>query len=195
MRDWNGNSRSVFAINGARNFAVEEREEHDFYATNPIAAEKLIGLETFAPRIWEPAYGEGHLSEVFLKHGYDVLSTDLIDRGYGEGGVDFFEVNSTFDGDIVTNPPYKYAKEFVEHALDLVPPHHKVAMFLKLTFLEGQKRQELFKRKDLKTLYVATKRMACAKNGEFDKYSQTAIAYGWYIFEKGYNGDPVIKWF
>lgn len=195
MQDWNGNSRSVFAINGARNFAVEEREEHDFYATDPVAAEKLIELETFAPRIWEPACGQGHLSEVFLKHGYDVLSTDLINRGYGEGGIDFLKIDTPFDGDIITNPPYKYAKEFVEHALDLIPTGRKVAMFLKLTFLEGQKRQELFKRKELKTLYVSSRRLACAKNAEFDKYAISAMAYGWYIFEKGYNGDPVIKWF
>lgn len=195
MKDWNGNTRAIFTTNGARNFAAEEREEHDFYATDPIAAEKLLELEQFAPHIWEPACGQGHLAEVFKRHGYDVLATDLINRGYGVGGVDFFKCDTQFDGDIITNPPHKYAKEFVEHALELIPPHHKVAMFLKLTFLEGKGRQELFQRKELKTLYVSSARLACAKNAEFDKYSGTAVAYGWYVFEREYNGDPVIKWF
>ena len=70
--------------------------------------------------IWECACGEGHLSERLKQYGYNVYSSDLIDRGYGEGGVDFLTDNRLWHGDIITNPPYKYAKEFVEHALDIV---------------------------------------------------------------------------
>lgn len=51
------------------------------------------------------------------------------------------ETLDNFEGDIITNPPYKYALEFVERALESVLPGRKVAMFLKLQFLEGQKRK------------------------------------------------------
>ena len=58
-----------------------------------------------------------HLSERLIELGYEVRSTDLIDRGYGEGGIDFLQTTEMWDGDILTNPPYKYAKEFIEHAM------------------------------------------------------------------------------
>ena len=67
-------------------------------------------------------------------------------------------------------------------------------MFLKLQFLEGQKRRKLFDRKELKTVYVSSRRIVCAKNGEFDKVSSSAVAYAWFEFEKGYIGNPIIKW-
>lgn len=94
----------------------------------------------------------------------------------------------------MTNPPYRYAQEFVEHALELIPDGNKVFMFLKLTFLEGQKRRKLFDSKQLKTVYVSSKRIICAKNGDFKDINGSAVAYGWFEFEKGYNGDPRILW-
>lgn len=91
MKDWTGNARSAHAILGARNYAQNEREVNDYYATEPKAVELLLEQETFGPKIWEPACGEGHISEVLRKHGHEVYSTDLIDRGYGHGGIDFFQ--------------------------------------------------------------------------------------------------------
>jgi len=111
--------------------------------------------------------------------------------------VDFLQQSSVFDGDIITNPPYKYAAEFVDHALKLIPDGNKVFMFLKLQFLEGKTRRALFGTKQLKTLYVSSSRIMCAKNGKFAEMKAgggSAVAYAWYEFQKGYNGDPVIKW-
>ena len=144
MKDWTGNSRSAHATLGARNYALEERETNDYYATEPKALELLLQEETFSKNVWECACGEGHLSKVLKAHGFKVLSTDLIDRGYGLGGIDFLQWNSPFDGDIITNPPYKFALEFVEKALELITDGHKVAMFLKLQFLEGKARRAFF---------------------------------------------------
>ena len=138
-------SRSTVFLNiGASNHAQGEREQNDYYATEPRAAELLCDLETFSPNIWECACGAGHLAEVFKKRGYNVTASDLIDRGYGTGGVDFLKWDMPFDGDIITNPPYKYAKQFVEHALSLIPDGRKVVMFLKVQFLEGQARRKMF---------------------------------------------------
>lgn len=195
MSDWTGNAKSIYTTLGASNHTDSEREENDFYATDPKALELLCEMESFSPRIWECACGVGHLSEVLIHKGCDVKSTDLIDRGYGEGGVDFLKCNEIFDGDIITNPPYKYAKEFVEHALDLVPNGHKVAMFLKFTFAEGKARKQLFLAQPPKTVYVSSSRLICAKNGDFDSISSSAVAYAWYVWEKGYTGETVLKWF
>ena len=82
-KDWTGNSRSAHATLGARNYAKEEREKHDYYATEPKAATLLMDLESLSPLIWECACGERHLAKEFEKAGHTVYSTDLIDRGYG----------------------------------------------------------------------------------------------------------------
>lgn len=114
------------------------------------------------------------------------------------GGVDFLSSDEVFDGDIVTNPPYKYAKEFVEHAIQCVPSGHRVAMFLKIQFLEGKSRRELFDRYPPKLIYVATGRINCCKNGDFSKEQRSnnsAQAYAWFIWEKGYTGEPTVRWF
>ena len=197
-RDWTGNSNSIYKTLGASNHTDKERQAEDFYATEPRAAELLLELEEFDGNIWECACGQGDLSKVFEKAGYKVLSTDLVDRGYGTGGVDFLKCNEVFNGDIISNPPYKYAKEFVEHALKLVPDGHKVAMFLKLQFLEGKARRELFEEYPPKTVYVASGRLLCAKNGDFEGMRAgggSAVAYAWYVWEKGYAGDTIFKWF
>lgn len=146
-KDWTGNSRSAHATLGARNYAQNEREENDYYATEPKALEMLCDLETFAPNVWECACGEGHLSEVLLNRGYNVISSDLVDRGYGYSGVDFLQITKPFDGDIITNPPYKYAKEFVERALEIVTDGHKVAMFLKVQFFGGKSKTQRVQRR------------------------------------------------
>lgn len=112
--------------------------------------ELLLELEEFSPYVWECACGEGHLSEVLKAHGYKVKSSDIIDRGYpGTEVIDFLKVSKEnvkidFSRDIITNPPYKYAKEFVEHALDISMDGTKIAMFLKVQFLEGKARRALF---------------------------------------------------
>jgi hypothetical protein len=188
-------SKNTFRSLGASSHAIEEREQHDYYATEPKALELLLDLETFNNRIWEPACGEGHLSEVFKKRGYNVISSDLIDRGYGKV-LDFLQVEKPFKGDIITNPPYKYAEQFVEKALELIEPGNKVAMFMGIQFLEGKRRSDFLKRNNIKTVWVSSSRLNCAKNGDFDKYKgNSARCYAWYIWEKGFSGETTLKWF
>ena len=140
-------SKKVFTTLGSSNHVPEEREAFDYYATDPRAVEMLLEPEQFSPVIWEPACGEGHISKVLQAHGYEVISTDLIYRGFGDPEpLDFLkEMLDDFEGDIITNPPYSMGLEFVQRALESVRPGGKVAMFLKVQFLEGQKRGEFFK--------------------------------------------------
>lgn len=158
--------------------------------------ELLLAEETFSSTIWECACGGGHLSKVLEDHGYNVISTDLIYRGFGEPkSMDFLKESLVdFDGDIITNPPYKYALEFVEKALDNVQIGRKVAMFLRLQFLEGKRRKELFINNPPKTVYVSSSRLSCAKNGDFDKERSQAVCFAWFVWEKGFKGSPIIKW-
>lgn len=190
-------SKKVFATLGSSNHVPEEREAFDYYATDPKAVEMLLELEQFAPVIWEPACGEGHISKVLQAHGYQVISTDLVYRGFGDPEpLDFLkETLDGFEGDIITNPPYSTGLEFVQRALESVRPGGKVAMFLKVQFLEGQKRGAFFKNTPPRIVYISRSRLSCAKNGDFERFPDSAIAYAWYVWEKGFTGDPVIKWF
>lgn len=192
------NNKTLHLLLGSPIDTTEEREVNDFYATDPKALELLLDMEEFDPYIWECACGKGHLSEVLKKRGHIVKSTDLIDRGYGEGGVDFLQCTEKHNGDIITNPPYKYAQEFVEHALELIPNGNRVVMFLKLTFLESQNRRKMFDRYPPEYIYVSSSRIRCASGGEFERYkhsSGTAIAYAWFIWRKGFKGEPRVRWF
>lgn len=190
-------SKKVFTVLGSSNHVAENREAFDYYATDPKAVEMLLELEQFAPVIWEPACGEGHISKVLQAHGYQVISTDLVYRGFGDPEpLDFLkETLDGFEGDIITNPPYSTGLEFVQRALESVRPGGKVAMFLKVQFLEGQKRGAFFKDTPPRTVYISRSRLSCAKNGDFERFQDSAIAYAWYVWEKGFTGDPVIKWF
>jgi hypothetical protein len=193
--NWTGDKNSVYKSLGASNHTEKLREENDYYATDPKAAELLLELETFR-NILEPSCGEGHLSKVFVDAGISTTSSDLIYRGYGVEK-DFFEY-STWNGDIITNPPYKYALEFVEHSLRIIPEGNKVAMFLKLQFLEGKKRKSLFANNPPRTLYVSSSRLLCAKNADFEgmrKGGGSAVAYGWFVWVKGYVGNTILRWF
>lgn len=194
-KDWTGNRASVFKTLGASNHSLGEREKDDYYATEPKATEWLLKLETFNGPILEPSCGEGHISEVLINGGYQVVSRDLIDRGYGEVA-DFLSADNTkWDGDIITNPPYKYAQEFVEKALQIIPDGCKVAMFLKVQYLEGKRRRKMFDTMPPKRIWVSSSRLKCAINGDFDNMTGSATAYAWFIWEKGFHGDTIIKWF
>jgi len=92
------------------------------------------------------------------------------------------------------NPPYKLTQEFVEHSIDIVNDGSKVCMFLKVLFLESQTRKKMFAKYPPKTIYVSSSRLNCAKNGNFDEYMSSAVAYTWYVWEKGFTGDTIIKW-
>jgi hypothetical protein len=170
-----------------------DREKDDFYATPAPSTEALLSVEQFEGDIWEPCCGEGHISRVLEDAGYTVQSTDLVDRGYGTPRVDFLMETQGCDN-IVTNPPYgKLALQMASHATQLAS--RKVAMLLKLQFLEGIERKAFFAHTPPVRVHVFSSRQSLMKNG--DDYSGGAggmMALAWFIWEKGYQGDTVVKW-
>jgi len=193
-KDWIENNKAIFTCNGARTYAKEERQHEDYYATEPRAVYELLERESFSETILEPCVGGGHIAAVLKEKGYKIIAKDIVDRGFPGTEIKNFLGITENKNDIVTNPPYVLCKEFVEHALNISPEGTKIAMFLKLTFLESQSRRALFDSNPFRTLYVFSQRRNCAKNGDFEKYPSSAIAYGWFVWEKGFKGNPEIKW-
>ena len=183
----------VLAISGISHTAV--REEHDYYATDPKAMTELLKYETFNDNVWECACGEGNLSEVLKAHGHNVLSTDLIDRGYADELLDFLQNDRTFDGDIITNPPFKYATQFILNALAAVAEGNKVAMFLKLNYLSGKARyREIYSKFPPQRVYVFSGRVACSKNNTPEGFKGGAMDFAWFVWEKGQYAPTELKW-
>lgn len=165
-----------------------DRKENDFYPTPEIATIKLLEKESFQGDIWECACGDGAISKPLLSKGYNVYSSDLIDRGYGETGIDFLKSNKKADN-IITNPPFNLSIEFFEKAIELTK--NKIAFLHKLTYLEGAKRNEkIFKLNKLKNIYVFSKRLAFEKNGK----NNGLMCFAWFVFDVNYNGKPTIDW-
>ena len=220
-KDWTGTDKAIFRCNGASGHAQGERAEHDYYATDPVAAEHLLKMEPQLDKVWECFCGEGHLAKVLQRAGKLGAVSDLVDRGYYPEGVptsygkDFLQMKKVWKGDIVSNPPYAAAITWVEHCLDLVQEGRYVALFMKITFLEGKARKKFFEDNPPIRVWVSSSRIPCAKNGEFKKPKKdkngnmvlnekgepvmvkesSAACYCWFIWQKGYKGDTVVKWF
>lgn len=192
------NKNSVFSTLGSTAHGLEPREEHDFYRTDPIAAECLLQLmrDEFdgVQRIWECACGDGALAKVFTAHGYRVVATDLIDRGYGVPDIDFLQVDKPPAVDaIITNPPFNRAEDFVRQALRFTQDGGYVCMFLRTLFLEGKARKKLFDENPPKYVFVSSARINCAKPSFTGNSS--AMSFSWFVWQKGFVGDTIVKWF
>lgn len=192
---------SPFVTNGCSNHCVDDRAALDFYATDPKAAEWLLKLEpNLSDNIWECACGDLALSNVFTTAGKTVRNSDIVARADNIEILDFLSCNTpVHNTDIITNPPYKYAKEFVEKAISLIDDGRYVCMFLKLTFLEGKSRRQLFKDYPPIRVWVSSARMMCYPNGlptnlSGNKFS-SAVCYAWFVWQKGYKGFPELRWF
>ena len=90
------------------------------------------------------------------------------------------------------------AQEFVEKSMSILNSKGKVAMFLKIQFLEGMKRLDFFKDYPPKYIYVFSKRQAPWSNGspvdEKGKPWSSTMCFAWFIWEEGFNGEPIVRW-
>ena len=168
-----------------------DREKEDFYPTPESATQALMDRQQFKGEIWECACGNGAMSKVIIKNGYNVYSSDLIDRGYGEIGIDFLKSDRKADN-IITNPPFNLGTEFTIQALKLA--RKKVVMLSKLSYLEGIKRKELiFNQNKLERVLVFSRRVPFKKESTQTK-AAGLMAFGWFIYDVNYNGLPEVNW-
>lgn len=174
------------------------REEHDFHQTPPIGTKLLLSKEKFPGTIWEPACGKGMMSEVLKSACRRVISTDLVDRGYGEiVNFDFLRDDppKRFKFDyVVTNPPYTHTLAFAQRALSYQPK--KVAMLARLAWLEGKTRKVFFETSGLSRVWVFTTRLNMPRESRRKEFKETGgmVAYAWYVWERGHAGPPTLGW-
>lgn len=200
----------------ASNTSNDIRSRNDFYITHKDTINALLDNEKFDNNVWEPACGNGAISECLNIRGYNVLSSDIFDYGYNNFNkkLDFLKIDAANKDlyqqyDIITNPPYSLSEEFVLKSIEVCK--NKCALLLKIQFLETEFRfKHIFSKYPPKFIYVFSRRQACSKFDDFYQrdndgnilYNKkgeplkvgSAVLYCWFIWEKGYNGYPMVKW-
>lgn len=170
----------------------------EFYPPPPEATRALLSVESFDGSIWEPACRNGAISRELASAGYDVVSTDLIDYGFGVSGVDFLGETAARAKHIVTNPPYGrgLADKFIRKALRLTEETGgSVAMLLNLASLCHPLRHGFYVSHPPAAIY-AIDELVCYPNGIASEVlaSTANQRYCWMIWKPGHTGRPLFWW-
>jgi hypothetical protein len=164
----------------------------DFYETPAVAVEALLRVEKIQHMVWEPAAGPGAIVRVLRDHGHVVIASDLIDYGGLHFVRDFLgEIGMPAGVEaIVTNPPFRLAEKFVEHALQLSP---LVIMLLRLAFLESEKRCSILEGRGLARVHVFRKRLPMMhRSGWEGRKANSGMAFGWFVWDQSHAGPTTI---
>ena len=160
------------------------RNKSDFYQTPYSITKQLLDNEIFVGKILEPAKGDGAIVKILEEYNYNVIGSDK--------EFDFFKYIGFFDN-IITNPPFSLANEFIDFAKKIYLD--KIAMLLPLSYLHGQKRYNLNIFNELKNIYVFTRYpLLIDKIRDDGKYNTGMMVYAWYVWKKGNKNPPIIKW-
>lgn len=182
-----------------------EREGRDFYATPAPVTEALLRHVRFRGRVWEPCCGDGAMSSVLAGHGYDVVSTDIADRGFGTPGVDFLGCGDVPEDcrSIVTNPPYGDSGShggqsrsplamlgFLRHAMMLTASvQGQLALLVRLQWIAGRRAADLMSAGPFSAVVVLTHRIRWFEMGEATNTAQHHHA--WVVFDHAHPaGQP-----
>lgn len=176
---------------------MSERAANDWYVDEPQAIEALLRVERFSGISHDPACGSGTIPRGMKAAGVDCYGRDLIDRGYASATRDFLACDFAEEpvANIVCNPPFNLAREFIDKALAIAS--HKVAMLLPLTFLEGQRKAAWLQAKPLARVHVFTWRINMPP-GELLMAGKVELGGGkkcfaWFVFEHGWQGPPHVN--
>lgn len=165
-----------------------QRRKSDFYETPYSMTRHLFEVEEFGRDkiCLEPACGNLAMVKVLFEYIDDVRFYDI--------EKDFLTENREYDY-VITNPPYSLAFEFVLKAKRVCS---KFAFLLPLSYLHGKKRFDKIyndRKFPLKSVNVFTRYPLLGDPLREDgKYRTGMMVYAWYVWEKGYEGEPVIRW-
>ncbi|OBY04472.1 hypothetical protein BAE36_25010 [Rhizobium leguminosarum bv. trifolii] len=188
--------------------ASKEDRGDNFYQTPVEATRTLLAYESFSATVWESSCGLGAISRVLEAAGYEVIISDLVDRGtvtqHGELQTvgDFLATAPAEDGegpDIVSNPPYgEVLNDYVAHALRVHRPR-KMALLLNLNFLCGfadDARNFVMDENPPARVYVFKRRLPMMHREGWDgKKASSRMNTAWFIWERqegGSYGDRTI---
>lgn len=176
-----------------RNIPGTRKEEGNNYETPIWAVEALLKRESFEGEILEPCCGLGKISKTLETYGYTVISSDKRngEKIYGTGGVDVYSIKQCYSN-IITNPPYERNLDNMVRHMSLLYKN-KMALLLRLNFLESERRFQLFVSSPLKVVYIFSSRVTMYPEGTEAPQNKGTISYAWFVWEKGYTGPTILK--
>ena len=174
-----GKNFSANNVNGKRRVS-------DFYETPYGLTRLFLDVEDLPKKILEPACGGGAIVRVLQEYGKSVQAFDK--------DVDFLKWDGRADA-IVTNPPFSLAYEFILKAKTVTD---KFCFLLPLSYLHGKKRFDyiwLDKDFPLAKVYVFTRYPLLGDELREDgKHRTGMMVYAWYVWERAFVGEPVLRW-
>ncbi len=174
------------------------RDKHDYYATPPEEVMNILQYEELKGVVLEPCCGEGHMVQGIIKSGAanKIIATDLIDRGFGRGPLDFLSNDYPYtDADtVIMNPPFKLLEEFVVKGLQIAK--YKVILLARNQFLESESRFiNIFKNNPPNRIYQYVDRISCSKGGDFSRKQGSSMSYSWFVWDWDKKTDKTeLKW-
>jgi hypothetical protein len=180
-------------VTGNTRAPLKDRGE-DLYETPPCAVNALLRAERLPRRIWECASGRNAIVNVLRSAGHEVFASDIVD--YGEPG-QFAQRDFLLERDlpagieaIVTNPPFKNAGEFVEHALKLCP---HVCMLLRLAFLESRRRTGILESGTLARVHIFRERLPRMHRDSWQgAKASSSMSFAWFCWDRDHSGPPTL---
>jgi hypothetical protein len=184
------------------------RTDHDFYPTPSWVTAALMKHVTLRGPVWEPCCGDGAMAKVLAQDGNTVVSTDLVDHGFGQAGIDFFSCEA-FPGDcaaMVTNPPYgdggtmqrssqvsSAMRRFVQHSLLLTErANGQLALLVRFQWMAGKRASDLITGGPLDTVVALTKRIRWFDYGPQTNNGQHHHAWLFWDYQRDRQRPPRI---
>lgn len=172
-----------------------EKHQDNFYVEPPWCSRRLFQEERFPGQIHDPACGLGRIVLSAHDAGLEAWGADKVRRShFCREEIDFLTQGPSYFGisNIVCNPPFKLARQFVEKALEIAA--RKVAMLLPTPWLHGDTRSRWLETTPLKRVLFLTPRPSMPPG----PIIEAGIAPGggradfaWLIWERGLRGWPL----
>jgi hypothetical protein len=179
-----------------RESSLWAREANDWYVEPEWCSLRLFQEEKFSGSVYDPAAGRGTIVISALKSGLVGIGSDLVDRGWDSTLTPHNFLNSEHRRDnIVCNPPFGIAEKFLDRALDLA--RNKVALLLPANWVQGDKRSRMLAATPLRRVWFITPRPSMPPGHVLEaggKPGNGTTDYAWFVWLRGYDGAPEVRW-
>jgi hypothetical protein len=166
----------------------------DAYSTPPVAVEALLTVESLPHRIWECAAGRGNIARFLRDRGHSVIASDIVHYDFPlDFEADFLSQRRAPAGTelILSNAPYRYCAEFVDHGLTLCS---RVILLCRLAFLESECRSRILDTGTLAAVHVFKKRLPMMhREGWTGRRASNAMPFAWFVWDRNHAGPAVIE--
>jgi len=177
----------------------EIRDPLDYDPTPPDATAAFLAAE--GPRIreiggpvWEPAVGGGHMARELQRQGFDVIGSDIVDRGWpGTQVKPFYDWSDPPASVLITNPPYNEVSARDGHGrwlkhIDALGVRY-AAMLLNWDWIAARINgmDEIHARFPVSRAYV------CCWKIDFRGGGSPPQRNGWLVWDRDWQGETVMR--